>query len=166
MADAEDGVVRQAAHAGLAHGQPRVRPWRAALGLPLHMTQTHRRHPRDGAPPGRALLGFPIRPDRVGTHHAGTGPRGHQQRGGKPRLTPAKVNVQAPLAARGRRMRRRRAWPQAAWIRPRPPTSRGGATDARAWVRHATFRRVDHRMGATRRPWARQRHPHAAAGWG
>jgi RNA-directed DNA polymerase len=165
IADADDGVVLHADRLVLEHGQHLLITWLAAIGLPLNVANTHSHHTLDGDPPGRDVLGFHSRRYRVGPHQSGTGPRGHQRLGFNTLLTPAKANVKAPRAARGRIMRSRRAWPQAAVIRPLHPTIRGWANDDRTWVSQAAFSRWDHLPWVKLRHWARRRHPNASAGW-
>jgi RNA-directed DNA polymerase len=166
MADADDGVVRPEDRAALAHGQHLFRTWLAEIGLPLTVTQTHSRHPLAGDQPGLDCLGFHRRHSRVGTHHSGKGPWGHQRRGFNTLITPAKANVKAHLAELGRIIRSGRAWPHAALLRQLNPKIRGRANDARTWVSQATCRRVDQLTWVKLRHWARRRHPTAAAGWG
>src|SRR5262245_48754077 len=77
-ADADDGVGRPADRRVLAQRQPLLRLWLAELGLPLPETQRHIGPTLAGEDPGVALLGFPIRPYRVGKPPSGQRPGGQR----------------------------------------------------------------------------------------
>jgi RNA-directed DNA polymerase len=110
------------------------------------------------------VLGFHIRQYRVGNPNSLKDPD-HQRLGFKPLIKPAKANVEAHLAERGRIIRSGRAWTQAALIRQLNPKIRGWAHYYRTWVSQATFSRLDHLTWVKLRHWARRRHPNASAGW-
>jgi RNA-directed DNA polymerase len=101
----------------------------------------------------------------VGTHHSGTGPRGHRRLGYTTLSTPAKANVQEHLAALGRIIARGKALPQGLLIRQLNPTLWGWATSYRHVVSQAIYHRLDHLTGVKRRHWARWRHPRQSTAW-
>src|SRR5262244_1275043 len=165
IADADDGLVLHPDRSVLNHGQQRFRAGLAQIGLTLNANNTPSSHTLAGEQPGGDVLGFNLRQYRVGKHQSGKGPGGHQRLGYKTLITPAKANIKAHLAERGRIMRLGQNWPQAAVIHKLNPPIRGWAHDSRTWVSQATCSRVDDLTWVQLRSWARRRHPKTSAGW-
>jgi Group II intron, maturase-specific domain len=152
IADADECLVLHPDGAVLEPSQQLLRAWLAEGGLTLNVTTTRLGHPVEGEPPGGDFFGGNSRHYRVSTPPSGKGPRGPRRLGCKPLLNPAKANIKAPRAERGRLIRAGRAWPHAALIRQLKPKSRGWAKEYRPWVSPAPCNRVDHRTGVNLRP--------------
>jgi RNA-directed DNA polymerase len=134
------------------------------MGVRLNEAKSRMRHTLEGEHPGWTFLGCDIRQDRVGTHQAGKGPRGHGRLGYLTLSTPAKAKGKDHLAERGRIIKRGRALPQGRLLRQRTLKVWGWATYYRTGVRQAVYQRLAHLLWSTRRSWARWRHPRKSSG--
>ena len=165
IAYADDCAVLHEDRQVLEHCQHLLMTWFAGVGLTLNEAKSRISHTLEGDQPGFSFLGFDIRQYRVGKHHSGKGPGGHQRLGFKTLIQPARVNIQEYLAGLGQIIRRSQALSQRELIGQLNPKIRGWANYYRTGVSQAVYHRLDHLVWEKLRAWTHRRHPHKSIKW-